>query len=88
MSDLPRMRNEIRAKLFELADEFAEVPETIEDGDNILELGILDSLGVLQLLAWYEEQYGFQLSDDEVNVTNLGTIADMAIFAAKKMGNA
>lgn len=88
MADVELMKNQIRSKIFALADEFAEIPERINDEDNILELGVLDSVGVLQLISWYEEHFQIQLAKDEMNVKNLGTLTAMAQFAITKMGQA
>jgi acyl carrier protein len=48
--------------------------------DSLLELGIVDSLGVLELVTFIEKDLGVTLSDDELmpeHFTSIATIADL-----------
>jgi acyl carrier protein len=56
------------------------------DGDSLLEAGIVDSTGVLELINHLEERYGIKVSDDELVPENLDTIAGIAAFLARKAG--
>ncbi len=54
------------------------------DNDSLLEAGIIDSTGVLELIGHLEERYGIKVSDDELVPENLDTIAGIAAYLAKK----
>ncbi len=54
------------------------------DDDSLLEAGIIDSTGVLELINHLEERYGIKVSDDELVPENLDTIAGIAAYLAKK----
>ena len=41
------------------------------DDDSFLEKGLIDSTGVLELVAFIEEQYGIRFQDDEIIPENL-----------------
>jgi acyl carrier protein len=73
---------EIRAKIRELAPR--GVPANLDDEEIIPATGILDSTGILTLVAWFEERFMIELAQDEVNIDNLGTVAAMANFAIKR----
>ena len=54
------------------------------DDDSLLEAGIIDSTGILELIGHLEERYGIKVNDDELVPENLDTIAGIAAFLAKK----
>jgi acyl carrier protein len=54
------------------------------DDDSLLEAGIIDSTGILELINHLEERYGIKVDDDELVPENLDTIASICIFLGKK----
>ena len=54
------------------------------DDDSLLEAGIIDSTGILELINHLEEHYGIKVNDDELVPENLDTIASIAAFLGKK----
>ncbi len=54
------------------------------DDDSLLEAGIIDSTGILELIGHLEQRYGIKVNDDELVPENLDTIAAIAAFLAKK----
>ena len=76
------MKDELRAfivdnYLFGQALEFS-------DEDSFTETGIIDSTGVLELVAFLEERYGIVIEDGELLPDNLDSIARLAEFLARK----
>jgi acyl carrier protein len=59
----------------------------IEDDDSLLEKGIIDSVGVLELVLYLEEEYGVKLEDEEVIPENLDSIANIDNLIRSKNGN-
>lgn len=49
----------------------------IGDDENLIDLGIVDSMVILRLLAYMEEKYGILCSEDELNEENFATIENM-----------
>ena len=84
--DFKTLGNEIEKKIIELADEFSEIPKSISVDENILEIGVLDSAGIIQLVAWYEDFCEITLELSEVKIENFGTINLMIQFAKSKKG--
>jgi acyl carrier protein len=50
----------------------------IGEDESLVEGGLIDSLGVLRLVQFIEEEFQIQLSDDDVNVENFDTLASIA----------
>lgn len=65
---------------------FGEFDDNLKNDDSLLENGIIDSTGVLELVSFLEEIYGIELDDEEIVPENLDSIANMSKFIAKKQG--
>lgn len=58
--------------------------ESFSDDDSLLEKRIIDSTGVLELIAFLEENFGVKVQDDELLPENLDSINRLARFIEKK----
>lgn len=47
---------------------------------------VIDSMGVLNLVAYLEEHFGIRVEDDEVVPGNLDTIKNLVTYVEKKLG--
>lgn len=63
---------------------FGDVSRMPSDTDSLLETGVLDSTGVLELIEFLEEQFGFTVEDSETVPGNLGSIANITGYVASK----
>jgi len=52
--------------------------------DNLLESGVLDSLGILDLVAFVEQNFAIVLNDDELVPENFQTIERLSAFVQSK----
>ena len=52
--------------------------------DSLIDQGIVDSTGVLELIAFLEDTYGISVNDDEVVPENLDSIGRIARFVGRK----
>ena len=57
----------------------------LEDDTSFLEAGILDSTGVLEVVAFLEQQFGVRVDDDELTPENLDSIASIGAFVSRKL---
>lgn len=66
------------------------VPETITLADDmsLLELGIVDSTGVLEVTAFLEGEYGIEIADHEIVPANMDSIRSIAAFVDTKAARA
>jgi acyl carrier protein len=53
---------------------------------SFLEAGIIDSTGVLELVQFLEETWGFSVRDEEMVPDNLDSLAKLESFVGKKLG--
>ena len=58
----------------------------VTDDASFLAQGIVDSTGVLELVAHLEKAYGIKVKDEELLPENLDSINAVAGFLAKKLG--
>lgn len=56
----------------------------IDNETFLLQSGIVDSLGILELVAFIENEFGITVSDDELMPENFQNIAMMTSFVAGK----
>ena len=64
-----------------------EEDENLKEDTSFLENGIIDSTGMLELVAFLEETYEFAVEDDELIPENLDSIANMENYIKKKQGS-
>ncbi|MBN70855.1 acyl carrier protein [Gimesia chilikensis] len=64
---------------------FGEDPESLQNDDSFLETGIIDSTGVLELVAFIEDQYHVEVDDDELVPENLDSINRLIDFIDSKI---
>jgi acyl carrier protein len=53
--------------------------------DSLLETGVIDSTGVLELVAFIEETYGIKIDDEEIVPENLDSIINIAAYISQKL---
>jgi acyl carrier protein len=63
---------------------FGEENNKLTPDDSLLEKGIIDSTGVLELVAFVERQYGFKIEDKELVPANLDSINNLIRFIDRK----
>ena len=74
---------ESRIRAF-LQEEFP-VPEQLPAAESLLDSGVLDSIGVLTLVTWLEQEFGFMVEDDEVVPENLDSVASLVAYVGSKL---
>jgi acyl carrier protein len=60
-------------------------PLNLQPADSLLEKGIIDSTGVLELVTFLETQYAFTIEDDEVVPDNLDSLQNLTAFVTRKL---
>ena len=78
----------IKNKIIEIADRMGDDARDLQTEDLIPATGLIDSAGLLELIAWYEDFYQFRLAQEELTIDNLGTLSSMADFVRKRKGQA
>jgi acyl carrier protein len=58
-----------------------------EDGDSFLERGIIDSIGILQLVTFLQETFGITVQDEELLPDNLDSVDAVTAYLRRKLGD-
>jgi acyl carrier protein len=71
-----------------LAENFLFSSNGFELGDDVslLEEGVIDSTGVLELVMFVEESFGLQVPDEEIVPANFDTVNNLAAYIQRKQG--
>lgn len=63
---------------------FGQGGENLTSDQSFLESGIIDSTGLLELVAFVEQQYGISVGDLELVPDNLDSLKNISRFVARK----
>lgn len=78
------LERDIREFIYEnfiVAQDDASLPSTL----SLTQAGIIDSLGVLELVLFLEERYGIKISEAETLPENLDTIDNIVRYLGGKL---
>lgn len=62
--------------------------KTLAPDEDLLEQGIIDSLGLMKLIAFMEETFSIKIMDDEIVPENFQSLNSMVTLVEKQMQNA
>ncbi len=61
-----------------------EFKEDFQETDSFLDNGIIDSTGVLELIVFLEEKFGFKVEDSEIIPANLDSFKNIENYIKLK----
>jgi acyl carrier protein len=59
----------------------------LKDDQSLLKNGLVDSMGVAEVLEFLRGEFGVIIEDEEITEDNLGTLAAIAKFIVAKQGS-
>jgi acyl carrier protein len=65
---------------------YGDQAEALDRSESLLEAGLIDSTGVLELVAFLEQRFELRVADEEIVPANLDTIAGIAAYVRRKLG--
>ncbi len=77
------LREQIRK--FILENFILESPEDLVDDESMLEKGIIDSTGVLELVGYIESNYQIKVEDEELIPENLDSVKNIVAYLERKL---
>ena len=86
--DREHMDTDIRQRLRQFLSENLikeQTGKTVEDNDSFFEKNVIDSTGVLELVLFLEQTFGFVVEDEEIVPENLDSINRLAAFVQSKL---
>lgn len=63
---------------------FRDDNAALADTDSLLEAGLIDSTGVLELVGFIEQEFQIEMADDEVTPEHLDSVAAIAAYVERK----
>lgn len=66
---------------------FREDRASLTDSESLLEAGVIDSTGVLELVAFLESEFGLAVGDAEIVPENLDSISRIAGYVDGKLNS-
>ena len=71
-------------RTFITANFYLPDPAVLQNDMSLLDRGIIDSTGVLEVIAFIEDNFGITVEDSEMLPENLDSIDRIAAFVARK----
>jgi len=81
-----KMEIKEQVRTFVTSNFYVADPSSLEDSASLLDRGIIDSTGVLEVIFFIEENFGIKVEDSEMLPDNLDSIDRIANFIARKKG--
>ncbi len=63
---------------------FGDASRPLSDSESLIENGIVDSTGILELVAFLEERFAILVADAEMVPANLDTIESLCAYVDRK----
>ncbi|MFC1658430.1 acyl carrier protein [Candidatus Omnitrophota bacterium] len=71
--------------LTEIATEYGLDKKTLPHEENLITQGIIDSMGILKLIAFMEKSFGVKIANEEVVPENFQNLNTLKVFIEKKI---
>jgi acyl carrier protein len=75
-----------KVRAFVTTNFYVADPSALADDASLLDRGIIDSTGVLEIIMFLEETFGLTVLDSEMVPENLDSIDSIAAYVAGKRG--
>jgi acyl carrier protein len=79
------MQIENQIKQFILKNLYFAEDQTLDDDASFLETGVVDSTGVMELVAFVQTEFGVTIEPQEIVVENFDSIRKVAQFIRRKL---
>ncbi|MDR7219921.1 acyl carrier protein [Aminobacter aminovorans] len=67
---------------------FGDTSYALADDVSLIESGVIDSTGVLELVTYIEDQFGLEMADSDIVPANLDSLVRIAAFIEAKQATA
>ena len=57
---------------------------TLGDDDRLLEKGVIDSMSIVEMISFIEQEFGVTAMEEEISEANFGSLAGIARFVAER----
>ena len=63
---------------------YEELDDPLTADENLLESGLIDSLGIMKLVAFLEDEFNVSIPPEDLIIENFMTIGHMSAYLSKK----
>ncbi|MBI1422088.1 MAG: acyl carrier protein [Gammaproteobacteria bacterium] len=67
---------------------FSNDESALDSAESLLDKGVIDSTGVMELVAFLEDEYHFRINDEELVPENLDSVRNIVAFVDSKQAAA
>lgn len=67
---------------------FGDAEPLADDDMSLLDEGVIDSVGVMELVAFLESDFGISVGDEELVPDNLDSVSNLVVFVGRKQAAA
>jgi acyl carrier protein len=60
----------------------------LDDGESFLDSGIIDSTGILEVVGFIEDEFDFEVMDEELVPDNFDSVDKLVAYIGRKMQTA
>ena len=64
---------------------FRDDRTALSDSESLLDAGLIDSTGILELVAFLESEFGIQMADADIVPANLDSIRTIVAYVERKL---
>ena len=82
--ELEQIRNDIIDYLKQGNPQFKEV-QVVPMDESLVELGYMDSFGVVDIIIYLEKKYNINIEDEEITKEKFGSINKMSLLVIEKL---
>ena len=79
------MKIENKIREFILKNLYYSEDSPIADEDSFLETGVIDSMGVMELVSFIQSEFGLEVGQHEIVVDNFDSVRKLADFVRRKL---
>jgi acyl carrier protein len=65
---------------------FGDASRAPQDDESLVEGGVIDSTGLMELIEYLEAEFGIEVADEDTVPSNLDTVANLTRFVLSKQG--
>ena len=69
-----------------IVSSFENVPSDISEEEQLIDSGIIDSMGILKVLGFIEKQFGVKVPERDVTPDNFDSITTIASYIDRRKG--
>ena len=77
--------SEIKDKVLQFFKEKDIETESINDSDDILFSGVIDSFQIVELIGFLEDEFNIEFQDEDINEENFRTIGNVIELVTRKI---